>query len=155
MIYKEPNDKLPMAHQQKDIEYYVDKNKCWICTSHNCDSDGYPKIRRNNKCLRLSRYIYTCEKGSISDNLVVMHTCDNPNCINPDHLVLGTVKDNNKDRDSKGRTAKNERNGGAKLTPEQIEAIRKDSRSCREIAKDYPVHFSQIARIKSGRHWRE
>jgi hypothetical protein len=73
----------------------------------------------------------------------------------PDHLVLGTVKDNNKDRDSKGRTAKNERNGGAKLTPEQIEAIRKDSRSCREIAKDYPVHFSQIARIKSGRHWRE
>ena len=51
------------ANRQKDIKYQIDANDCWICISHIQDKDGYPKIRRNNKYLRLSRYIYKLYYG--------------------------------------------------------------------------------------------
>ena len=110
MIIQEPN----MEHfhfNTKLIEYEVNENGCWVCTSHSRDTSGYPMIRRNNQIWKGKRYIYTLFKGDIPKGLVIRHTCDNPNCINPDHLILGSQKDNVKDIfDRERRNMKEEKN---------------------------------------------
>lgn len=87
-------------------------------------------------------------------DLVVCHKCDNPSCVNPDHLFLGTVADNTRDRDAKGRQARGERNGPAKLTEAQVKAIRRDPRMNRVIAKDYGVFETTISSIKHRKTWK-
>ena len=106
------------------------------------------------KMLRTHRVAFEEANGSIPDGMCVLHSCDNPPCCNPDHLFLGVDVDNVADRDAKGRTAKGEKNGSAKLTREQVEAIRVDSRLHREIAVDYGVCRSQVSYIKRGAYWR-
>ena len=108
MIMQEPG--MENFHfNTKLIEYEINSDGCWICISHTKDQCGYPMIRRNKVFWRGHRYSYTIHKGDIPEGQVVRHTCDNPNCINPDHLILGTQKDNVKDmlernrfRDAKG-----------------------------------------------------
>ena len=74
-------------------------------------------------CHRASYEIY---KGPIPHGLFVMHVCDNPPCFNPNHLVVGTHKDNMKDMAAKGRKAvlKGEASGNAKLTEDEVKEIR-------------------------------
>ena len=151
--YEENIELSSYATRAKKIKYKVDDNNCWICVSHPLDKDGYPKIIRNKNHWRMNRYIYTLEKGEIKDGKIIMHICDNPRCINPEHLKEGTWKENMIDRDQKKRNAYGEKNGEAKLSKEDVMKIRNDNREVREIAKDYPVHFSQIARIKRREAW--
>lgn len=87
----------------KAIEWIVDANGCHVGTSHMKDKDGYMKVQRKGKCYHAHRYVYIQEHGEIPDGLVVMHTCDNPACINLEHLKLGTNKDNTQDMIAKGR----------------------------------------------------
>jgi len=88
---------------------------------------------------------------------VVMHTCDNPRCVNPTHLVGGTQKNNIQDACRKGRMrgsgVHGERVGTAKLTTAQVRSIRQDSRAHRTIAKEYPVGHATIGSIKRGETW--
>lgn len=85
----------------------------------------------------------------------MLHTCDVPSCVNPDHLFLGTQLANMRDMIAKGRkvASPGERNGAAKLTAAQVQAIRQDPRSQSTIAKDYKVCQQQISHIKRGAHW--
>jgi hypothetical protein len=88
--------------------------------------------------------------GPIPDGLVVCHRCDNPPCVRPDHLFLGTHQDNDADRDAKGRTANGERIGAAKLTDEQVAEIRRlrdAGLSQTSIAARYGVSQSHVSRI--------
>ena len=66
-------------------------------------SRGYPILHYKDKTLPLHRLMHAIFKGPIPKNRVVMHTCDNKNCINPLHLKIGTIKDNNLDAFNKGR----------------------------------------------------
>jgi len=155
MIYQENILLSKMATRTKVIEYVIDINSnCWNCISHPLDKDGYPKICRNNKETRGNRYVYEREHGEIPKGLVIRHTCDNPTCINPNHLVLGTYKENAEDRVSRDRGAFGERNGTSKLTEDQVFAILKDDREYREIAPDYNVHYSLIGLIKTRKKWK-
>jgi len=77
--------------------------ECWEFTGSRSD-DGYGSIRLEGSMQKAHRAAYQIVHGEIPAGLVVMHTCDNPPCINPAHLVLGTVADNNRDRHAKGRT---------------------------------------------------
>lgn len=72
------------------------------------------------------RVAYVLYVGPIPDDLCVLHCCDNPPCVNPAHLFLGTVADNNEDRDTKGRhvALHNEDHGSTRITDDQVEAIR-------------------------------
>ena len=82
----------------KNIVYRVDDNGCWINKSHTpLHYDTYGRIHRDGRWIHLHRFMYTLSKGEIPKGLVVRHTCDVKQCINPDHLIIGTHKDNYND----------------------------------------------------------
>jgi hypothetical protein len=80
---------------------------------------GYPVFTQGGKQYLLSRFVYGLLKGN-TKGLVVRHTCDNPLCINPDHLLIGTHNDNVQDKVNRGRQAKGTHNGRSKLTEPEV-----------------------------------
>lgn len=88
--------------QEKDFFKYVNKtNTCWIWEGSK-DKEGYGIFHERCKKIKAHRYAYTKYKGIIRGAHMICHTCDNPSCVNPDHLYEGTHKDNMKDiRDRK------------------------------------------------------
>jgi hypothetical protein len=104
--------------------------------------------------VRASRMAYELFVGPISPGMIVRHTCDNPSCVNPKHLVIGTHQDNMNDMKARNRSAKRERNGNSKLSSELVKKIRDDYRSQDAISKEYGVAQSTISRIKRGKMWK-
>jgi hypothetical protein len=86
----------------------------------------------------------------------VLHKCDNPGCVNPEHLRLGTHQDNMRDLREKGRAygAKGEANLSAKLNEQQVMAILDDIRLTRVIANAYGLTQSSVQNIKNGKTWK-
>lgn len=103
-----------------------DTNAC-IEWQGNKDIKGYGRIHGHGGTIKAHRLAYClhthCTMESISEQ-VVRHTCDNTGCVNPNHLLLGSNLDNIADRYERGRSAKGERNGWAKLTSEEVSQIR-------------------------------
>jgi hypothetical protein len=91
----------------------------------------------------------------VPDGMFICHDCDNPSCVNPEHLYAATPAQNSKDMVMKGRSARGERNGGAKLTLEQVNLIRSDERTYREIASEYGVSQTAIWKIKNRMKWND
>ena len=93
--------------------------------------------------------------GAIPTGLHVLHRCDNPACVNPDHLFLGTHQDNMADLRVKGRAyaAKGEANMSAKLTRTQVLQIMADPRTCTEIAAEYGINATSVDNIRNGKTW--
>jgi len=129
---------------------------CWEWTAYKSPY-GYGKFRVNGESRCAHRIAYTIVIGEIPDGMCVCHTCDNRACVNPAHLWLGTYADNHQDMVSKGKKARNasfgETNGNAKLTKEQVLAIRTASGLQRIIAKQFGVTQTVISRIKLRRAW--
>ena len=80
---------------------YPELGECWECTSH-ARRRGYPTLCRSGKHFTMSRYIWERKFGQIPNGMFVLHKCDNKSCINPEHLFLGTTKDNMQDAIQKG-----------------------------------------------------
>lgn len=98
--------------------------------------------------------------GPVPNGLCVCHRCDNPPCINPAHLFLGTVKDNNQDRATKGRSAdvRGHRSPLAKLTQQQAAEIRRRRLAGETIvalAREFNIHHGTVSRIAKGQTWNE
>ena len=131
---------------------------CWLWMAH-CTPKGYGSFRIGSqkngtrKNVSAHRIAYQMAVGPIPRNLCVLHHCDNPPCVNPAHLFLGTKADNSRDMVSKGRQAKGMRNGSAKLTEIDVMAIRLDHRPHRAIATDYGVCHGTIDFIKTHQNW--
>ena len=119
--------------------------------------DGYGQIRGNYpyRLERTHRVAWEAAFGPIPDGKCVLHHCDNPPCCNSEHLFLGTRGDNAADMVAKGRNAKGEKNGQAKLTQALAVAIRMDTRSQRGIAAAYGVGRGTIRAVLCGRTWKE
>ncbi len=143
-----------MLLTHKPIEYKIDNNGCWNCISHFCNEKTYPHIKQKGKIKTISRYNYEKKYGKIPNGLWVLHKCDNRKCINPEHLFLGTMQDNTKDMTQKGRAAKGEKNGSAKLTIEDIDEIRCSGSSNRMLGKSYGIAHIVISKIRRYMLWK-
>lgn len=104
------------------------------------------------------RISFEMTNGPIPDGMFVCHRCDNPPCVNPAHLFLGTHADNMRDMAQKGRAADTagERHPQARLTAEQVHVIRKmlaDGRTHRSVAAEFDVCPATVSHISSGRNW--
>lgn len=106
--------------------------------------NGYGQFRLHGKTQYAHRASYILFNGELTKGDVVLHSCDNRWCVNPAHLTKGTQADNLKDMAIKGR-------GSRKITNEQVEMIRTDPRSGRELARALGVDASTINYIRNGR----
>lgn len=141
----------------KEIEYEVNENGCHICTNHFLDKDGYPKKRNGNKKESISRRIYRETFGEFNPELLVCHRCDNPNCINPEHLFLGTQKENIADAVAKGRNAIGSKCGKAVINEDiakQIKQMILTGTKRAVIAKQFGISPKIVSDIKTGKTWR-
>lgn len=135
---------------------------CWIWTGDK-DKNGYglwqlKKVslgggRYLRKRIRASRLSYEIHWGPIPDGMRVLHTCDNPPCVNPEHLFLGTPKQNSEDMAAKGRSPRGERQGRSKLTEVDVIEIRNSNETLEQLAARYGVSFQSISDAMNGRTW--
>jgi HNH endonuclease len=132
-------------------------NGCWIWTAAK-DGMGYGLFgTRPGRCERAHRIAWLLAYGSRPGALCVLHRCDNPACVRPDHLFLGTREDNMRDRQKKGRQARGARAGRAKLTTElvlQIRGLRAAGAEAKDLATRFGVDASTISAICLRRSWR-
>lgn len=132
---------------------------CWEWQGAIDHKWGYGQISVAGKMQLAHRIAYKLAYGSLPDDLLVCHKCDNPRCVRPDHLFLGTSTDNAHDKVRKGRQADHhgEKNPHAKLTSEQVQAIR--TRFAQggirpiELARQYGVTNTTISMIVRGQTW--
>ena len=103
------------------------------------------------------RFSYSQFVGVIPAGMFVCHTCDNPSCVNPSHLFLGSRQDNVDDMVAKGRSTSGERNGKARLQAADVVAIRARYETGgalqTELAEEYGVSQVQISRIVNRKTW--
>ena len=124
--------------------------------------EGYGQIRLDypGGLVRSHRVAYELFISPILPGKLVCHHCDNPRCVNPCHLFLGTIQDNMNDRNQKGRTAHllGELNGEAKLNASQVLEIRhkyaQGNITYRVLAQKYGLSFGHIGDIVKRKAWR-
>lgn len=115
---------------------------------------GYGIFKLRNRQVRAHRVAYALAHGPVPRGMVVCHRCDMRWCVNPGHLFLGTVGDNNADMVAKGRQVRGETNGKAKLTERLVLQIFHDRRSTSAIGRALGINRGTITHIKLGRTWR-
>jgi predicted XRE-type DNA-binding protein len=141
--------------RQRLLQKVAFTESCWLWMGGTIR--GYGRLSVNNKTQKVHRLAYELFKGSIPPGLCVMHSCDVPLCVNPAHLSLGTIQDNNADRKSKGRYAQGEECPRAKLKSEDINPIRALLRQGvlqKEIARQFGVDQTTISDVACGHIWR-
>lgn len=129
--------------------------KCWIWLGAK-NSKGYGVVRLHRKranCFS-HRISYEMHKGIIPTGKLVLHTCDNPSCVNPEHLWLGTPLQNSSDMRSKGRNKPGTQRYNAKLTEADIPKIRKSKNTNVYLAKKFGVSNGIISEIKNFKRWK-
>jgi hypothetical protein len=136
----------------------VRPNGCheWTSFKDNC---GYGRFMfGSNGVVLAHRVAWEIANGPIPEGIKVLHKCDNPKCVNPEHLFLGTQQDNMNDMYSKGRGPVGEKASSHKLTKEQVihilNSYRKDKRTITALAKEYSVSYSSIKYIVKRRTWK-
>ncbi len=124
---------------------------------------GYGTIRaggeNGHRRIRAHRVAWELARGSIPEGLCVLHRCDNRGCCNDTHLFLGTLLENNVDRDAKERTARGERHGRTKLTWPEVRTIRTDYAkggwTMGGLARKHGVSPKTMQKLLHGVTWKE
>ena len=157
---------MSLDKQESRFWSHVDKSAepggCWIWTGA-LNAAGYGRVywekTRHNIAHRVA---YQIALGAIPKGMFVLHRCDNPRCVNPDHLFLGTHQDNMKDMRAKGRSSnagskRGEANFASKLSREMVERIRflySSKFSVMEISRKTGVPYSNVWRIVHRKSWK-
>ena len=131
---------------------------CWVWLGRLNKENGYGTIFTDCRAASQSReyahrYSWSVYRGEIPEGMHVLHTCDTPMCVNPDHLFLGTHLDNVRDMIRKNRQAcaANGNHRGAKLTAAQVVAIRESKDTPTRLARQFGVSPSHACAIQRGR----
>lgn len=136
---------------------------------------GYGQVYVSGLSQRAHRAAWELLVETIPTGMYICHRCDNPPCINPSHLYVGTQVENMRDMRERGRTtaarypevarengrivgtknthARGASNPGAKLSPQQVDEIRRDNRRTKELVSAYGVNRSTVQRIRNGSLW--
>lgn len=137
---------------------------CWNYKGYvRPNGKGYPMLWHERRRVSGHRLCYEVFNGPISDGLVVRHTCDNNRCLNPNHLITGTQKDNLQDMVQRGRAVdwagrrKGNANPNAKLNQELVGQIKGmlDIVPRKLIAQEYGISYQNICAIATGRSWND
>jgi hypothetical protein len=150
---------------EKDITRFLSKvNKtetCWLWTAGKTGGtrvDPYGYFWFNGSMVRAHRFSWLIHNGDFDQNQYVLHKCDIPACVNPEHLFLGSGSDNVKDAYDKGRMyRKGESSGRAVLDDQKVMEIRakyaEGKYSKTELGKQFGVNYMTITYIVNGKSW--
>ncbi len=141
----------PSVLRRFEEKYIPEPNSgCWLWTA-SLTNKGYGELmlRHTRRTIGAHRISYKLFKGVIPDDMNVLHMCDIPSCVNPDHLELGTQAQNMQDSVSRGRSRKGRVFPDEwKLSQDEVEALRKDSRASRKVAQTYGISHMQVQHIR-------
>lgn len=131
---------------------------CWLWMGGR-DQDGYGIFKGEVggvMFVRAHRFSHAFHTGDLLHGMHILHSCDNPSCVNPDHLSSGTNADNMRDKIAKGRAraAPGDKSGRAVLSEAQAIAIMKDARATTQIAAEYNVTAATVRDIKNRNSWK-
>lgn len=144
------------AHRKTEADFWAQTDRqaggCWIWTGFT--KNGYGRVGFANKRWRAHRLAWVLTHGPIQDGMLVCHSCDRPACINPEHLFLGTPKDNMDDMNAKGRG----RFPGAplKISDQQVSEIKTlyaaGGVTQRALASEFNIDQSYVSLIVNGKY---
>ena len=145
---------MDSVYIERMIMYLQQSGECWLWTKA-CDTQGYGRMWGGEKLVSIHQEMYKLFKGEIPAGMVVMHSCDIPNCGNPRHLSVGTQKQNLEDMTRKGRRPIGDTHGNTKITDKEVEEI-KDLLRCglffqREVGEFYGITNRNISLISLGK----
>ncbi len=138
--------------------YLVPSCGCWIWGGTIQKRDGYGVFAtKPGKQVKAHRYVYELFGNKIPSGAHLLHRCDNRKCVNPDHMFIGTNRENTADRVAKGRSAHGVKSAKAKLTPDAVTEIRRllaAGESMSSVARLFGVTAQSIFLIKRGDTWK-
>jgi hypothetical protein len=147
---------LPITKKRiEDKVLRIPEAGCWVWMGSS-QVRGYGEIISNNRKHLAHRASYEAFVGKIPKGMYVCHACDNVSCVNPNHLFLGTQKQNLQDMASKGRSTRGEKNPMAKLDEYGVRQIKegiKAGQSDSSLAKSWMVCRQTINNIRNGKVW--
>jgi hypothetical protein len=164
---------MRLPNTEADFWKRVQKtDECWLWLGSKLPR-GYGYWRTNGRRIYAHRYVWSITFGAIPESLFVCHHCDNPSCVRPSHLFIGTTKDNMEDMCRKGRGATGERHGskthpesrprgqqifGAKLTEEIVGALRREYAaggiSITTLAQKWSLTRSLVSHVIMREAWK-
>ncbi len=153
--------RTPISDRFYKLVAPADANGCMVWLGGKVSKGGYGQLKAGGRyggSLKAHRVAWELRNGPIPDGMVVCHRCDNPPCVNPDHLFIGTHADNVADMDSKGRrkTLRGQNARNAKLNEQQVVAIRRErenGRSLQSLANAFGVSQATISLIANHKLW--
>jgi len=131
----------------------VTESGCWIWLGSTTKS-GYGRICIDRKDHLAHRFALSVSGGNVSKSDLVMHKCDNPICVNPEHLQIGTQCDNMKDMARKGRSSKGAMRYNAKLNESIVKYIRDSGEHPKILAAQLNVSRELVRDVKANKRWR-
>ena len=161
-LYGDPLGLKQKQHHGKTLkerfDLYVKRSEgCWPWLGYK-DSNGYGRLNVNGIPQLASRVSYLLHYGDVPKGKSVCHKCDNPICVNPDHLFIGTQADNVADMHSKGRARKRavsgEAHGNAILTEDDVRQILRSPLSVPELAVKFNMSRTTIYGVRKRKSWK-
>jgi len=148
---------MKAAPQERFFAYSIPEpnSGCWLW-SKGVNACGYGVLGVNGRSTLAHRFSYELHYGEIPEGFYVLHRCDVPCCVNPDHLYLGTQFDNMRDMETRGRSKhpSGEDHGRAKLTESDVITIRASEQSWGSLSKQFGVSKHVVGLVKRNRIWK-